>query len=133
MPTAAAAALHRPGVGVAGALPLRGVNTLAVTGPNAERDEVMLGNYHGVPPYTINVVKGLAAMVKDVRYSMGCDMASNNTGGIPQAVHDAAAADATVLVLGLDQTQEREGHDRTQIGLPGERAPAARQGLLLLH
>eukprot|EP00958_Prasinococcus_capsulatus_P018270 scaffold2129_cov318-Prasinococcus_capsulatus_cf.AAC.3 len=135
MPTAAAAALHRPGVGVAGALPLRGVNTLAVTGPNAERDEVMLGNYHGVPPYTINVVKGLAAMVKDVRYSMGCDMASNNTGGIPQAVHDAAAADATVLVLGLDQTQEREGHDRTQIGLPaaarddacGRRGPRSRR------
>lgn len=31
----------------------------------------------------------------------------------------AMNADATIIFVGLDQTQEREGHDRTSIALPG--------------
>ena len=35
------------------------------------------------------------------------------------AVAAAAAADAVVLVIGIDQSIESEGNDRTEIGLPG--------------
>lgn len=37
----------------------------------------------------------------------------------PDAASVAASADAVVLVVGIDQTVESEGHDRTQITLPG--------------
>ena len=35
------------------------------------------------------------------------------------AVAAAAAADAVVLVIGIDQSVESEGNDRTENGLPG--------------
>ena len=49
----------------------------------------------------------------------GCSMAGSDTSGIPAAQQAAAAAAATVIVVGLDQTQEAEGLDRTSIALPG--------------
>jgi hypothetical protein len=40
-------------------------------------------------------------------------------------------ADATIIVVGLDQSQESEGHDRTIISLPGVQARLS--FLLLSH
>eukprot|EP00483_Globobulimina_turgida_P000972 UN00974 len=47
-------------------------------------------------------------------------MASSDTSGIAAAVNAAKTADATILVMGLDESQEAEGHDRTNISMPGE-------------
>lgn len=38
---------------------------------------------------------------------------------LAEALAAAASADAVVLVVGIDQSIESEGHDRTDIGLPG--------------
>ena len=38
---------------------------------------------------------------------------------LPEAVSAAKGADAVVLVIGIDQSVESEGHDRTEISLPG--------------
>ena len=46
-------------------------------------------------------------------------MSGTDTSGFAAAQQAAASADATVIVIGLDQTQESEGHDRTAINLPG--------------
>ena len=46
-------------------------------------------------------------------------MAGSGMDEFPAAAAAAASADATILVIGLDQTQEREGHDRYQLTLPG--------------
>ena len=39
---------------------------------------------------------------------------------IDKAIRAAEEADAVVLVMGLDQTQEREMKDRTTLALPGQ-------------
>lgn len=46
-------------------------------------------------------------------------MSGSDTSGFSAAEAAAEAADATVLVMGLDQSQESEGHDRNSIALPG--------------
>jgi hypothetical protein len=46
-------------------------------------------------------------------------MAGTSTSGFADAVEAAQSADATIIVIGLDQTQEAEGNDRTFISLPG--------------
>jgi hypothetical protein len=46
-------------------------------------------------------------------------MAGPEKIGFKDAEDLASNADATILVIGLDQTQEAEGHDRTSIALPG--------------
>ena len=44
----------------------------------------------------------------------------NTPSAIANAVTIASAADVTIVVMGLDQTQESEGHDRSSLALPGQ-------------
>lgn len=51
---------------------------------------------------------------------MGCgDVACKNGSNIFQAMEVAKNADATIVVVGLDLSFEREGFDRTDFLLPG--------------
>jgi len=52
-------------------------------------------------------------------YSEGCAINSTSTSGFAAAVTAAKAADYVLLFIGIDQTIEREGHDRIDITLPG--------------
>jgi len=54
-----------------------------------------------------------------VQYAQGCAIATNDTSGFDAACAIAQTADAVVVVLGLDQTQEREGLDRVILTFPG--------------
>jgi beta-glucosidase-like glycosyl hydrolase len=94
------------------------IKTLAVVGPNANATTVMQGNYYGVAPYLVSPVAGLSKYAS-VTYVEGCSIAGNTTVGFDAAVDAASAADATVIVVGLDQTQEAEMNDRTIIWWPG--------------
>ena len=76
------------------------------------------GNYYGNAPYLIAPTVGLGKFAA-VTYVQGCDIGTNDTSGIAAAAAAAAAADATVIIVGLDQNQESEGHDRTSLLLPG--------------
>lgn len=55
------------------------IKKLAVIGPNANDDWVMLGNYHGTPDKIVTPFKGIKAKAKEhdikVRYAQGCDIA----------------------------------------------------------
>ncbi len=95
--------------------------TLAVVGPNANATKTMLGNYEGIPPYMISPLQGLRELLGDdrVTYAAGCDIDSTSTAGFSAALDAVAASDAVVLVVGIDQSQEKEGRDRTSISLPG--------------
>ena len=96
------------------------VETVAVVGPLADNGDVMLGNYHGTPPFKISVASGMGAAGVGVTIEAGLKSVSDSsTDAIPMAVAAAAAADATIIVAGLDQSQESEGHDRTVITMPG--------------
>ena len=103
-------------------LPLpKAVQTLAVIGPNADATTTLQSNYHGTAPLLVSPFQGLKHYVPEAVLVQGVDIAGNDTQGVPAAVTAAAQADAVVLVLGLDQSQEREGHDRTSIALsPGQ-------------
>eukprot|EP01084_Bolivina_argentea_P283732 486023_1 len=103
-------------------LPLKNtsIKSLANIGPNAKNTGVMEGNYHGNAPFIFSVQQGLQMYVSGTTYEQGVAMASSDTSGIAAAVNIAKTADATILVMGLDESQEAEGHDRTNISLPGQ-------------
>jgi len=94
-------------------LPLssRTVKVLAVVGPNADATDTLLGNYNGIPPFIISPLSGLSSYAK-VDYQQGCDVACTDAAGFPAAMAAAKSADATVIVVGINQTFESEEHDR---------------------
>eukprot|EP00483_Globobulimina_turgida_P009380 UN09399 len=95
------------------------ISSIALIGPNANNTKVMEGNYYGNPPFIYSVYEGLKQYVSKVDYEEGCAISSQNTTGFAAAINAAKNADLTVMVMGLDQSQEAEGHDRGNILLPG--------------
>lgn len=62
-----------------------------------------------------------------VSWAPGCaDVACASDAGFSRAEDATKGADAAVVVLGLDQGQEREGHDRATMALPGKQAELLR-------
>eukprot|EP01060_Flectonema_neradi_P015965 TRINITY_DN225_c0_g1_i1.p1 TRINITY_DN225_c0_g1~~TRINITY_DN225_c0_g1_i1.p1 ORF type:complete len:751 (+),score=186.03 TRINITY_DN225_c0_g1_i1:68-2320(+) len=94
------------------------IKTVAVIGPNSAATGVMQGNYQGDAPYLISPRAGIQKYV-NVTYAMGCDIECASNAGFSAATKAAGEADATVIVIGISSSQEGEGHDRTQISLPG--------------
>lgn len=128
------------------------IKTLAVVGPAANRTDILQGNYFGHAAVIVSVADGLRSYV-DVRNASGCWAPPEVVNGyhpteVPSVGCDvshfedatslAATADATVVVLGLDQGQETESRDRTHLGLPGlqqqlaEAVAAASKGPVVL-
>ncbi|CAN1190357.1 Probable beta-D-xylosidase 7 [Linum perenne] len=103
-------------------LPLPKSSTLAVIGPNANRSKILLGNYAGPPCKTVTPLEGLQSYInkKNIMYHPGCTSVQCNSSNIDQAVNIAKGAEQVVLVMGLDQSQEREDHDREELVLPGD-------------
>lgn len=119
-----------------GVLPLRkDLKRVAVIGPNADQELVMLGNYYGTPAFITSVLEGIKKKVSpgtQVTYVRGCSILAEDRGGFAAAVALAKEADVAVVVLGLSQLVEgeegqEEGNqpgehslgDRTRIALPG--------------
>ncbi|GMJ06772.1 ARABIDOPSIS THALIANA BETA-D-XYLOSIDASE 4, beta-D-xylosidase 4 [Hibiscus trionum] len=105
----------------AGSLPLSptAIKTLAVIGPNANVTKTMIGNYEGFPCKYTTPLQGLTASVA-TKYLPGCSNVACATAQVNEAKKVAASADATVLVMGIDQSLEREGFDRVDLLLPGQ-------------
>ncbi|XP_078158037.1 putative beta-D-xylosidase 7 [Carex rostrata] len=95
------------------------VSSLAIIGPNANNFTVLLGDYAGPPCKIVTPLMGLQSYVKDTRYLAGCQDVACNSSSIDEAVHLARSVDYVVLFMGLDQSQETEGHDRIDLVLPG--------------
>ncbi|CBI40698.3 unnamed protein product, partial [Vitis vinifera] len=104
-----------------GSLPLSptAIKTLAIIGPNANVTKTMIGNYEGTPCKYTTPLQGLMALVATT-YLSGCSNVACSTAQIDEAKKIAAAADATVLIVGIDQSIEAEGRDRVNIQLPGQ-------------
>ncbi|KAH0989265.1 hypothetical protein GBA52_000748 [Prunus armeniaca] len=120
-------------------LPKSKAISLAVIGPNANASETLLGNYHGRPCKSITPLKALQGYAKYTNYEAGCDTVKCPQATINKAVEAAKAADYVVLIMGLDQSQEREAHDRRHLGLPGKQqelissvAKAAKKPVILV-
>ncbi|XXG53999.1 hypothetical protein AAC387_Pa03g1988 [Persea americana] len=103
------------------ALPLSPAHfhNVAVIGPNADVTATMIGNYAGIPCAYTTPLQGIGRYTKTI-HQPGCtniDCTDNSLFGA--AVGAARNADATVLVMGLDQSIEAEARDRVSLLLPG--------------
>ena len=61
----------------------------------------------GVAPYLISPLMGIQSMGVSVQWALGCDVACTDSSGFSTAVQTAKTADIVVMVVGLDQGQER--------------------------
>nr|GMD52130.1 probable beta-D-xylosidase 7 [Ipomoea batatas] len=106
----------------AGLLPLSKTQTasLAVIGPSANASEPLLGNYEGFPCKNVTFLQALQSYVSDTMYHQGCNFVNCTSTATDEAIKIAEVADNVVLIMGLDQTQEREKLDRTDLILPGK-------------
>ncbi|KAH9295348.1 hypothetical protein KI387_038936, partial [Taxus chinensis] len=99
------------------------IRSLAVIGPNAAATNTMIGNYAGIPCRYITPLEGLSKETTTI-YKPGCE--NVNCIWNPNLVKDAALAasqaDATVIIVGADQSIEREMIDRVSLLLPGRQA-----------
>lgn len=101
-------------------LPLsRTLQTVAVIGPNSDVTVTMIGNYAGVACGYTTPLQGIRRYAKTVHHP-GCnDVFCNGNQQFNAAEVAARHADATVLVMGLDQSIEAEFRDRKGLLLPG--------------
>jgi len=117
-------------------LPLDNNNnkSLAVIGPHIDAHGALMGNYHGAKcgcrsDGGINkdfscIESPLQAIKRNMKYPdqvksiKGCNVAEG-VADINDAKELARNSDAVILLLGLDQGQESEGHDRNETTLPG--------------
>ncbi|KAG2705158.1 hypothetical protein I3760_05G039600 [Carya illinoinensis] len=97
------------------------IKSLAVIGPNANVTKTMIGNYEGIPCKYTTPLQGLTASVATT-YQPGCTNVACSTAQLDAAKKIAALADATVLIMGADQSIEAESRDRIDITLPGQQA-----------
>ncbi|KAG7020204.1 putative beta-D-xylosidase 7, partial [Cucurbita argyrosperma subsp. argyrosperma] len=95
-------------------------HSLAVIGHNADNPIMLIGNYAGIPCKFVTPFQGLKSYVKETIYHKGCNWANCTDATVDEAVKIAKSVDYVVLVMGLDQTQEREDFDRTHLELPGK-------------
>ncbi|PON61933.1 Glycoside hydrolase [Parasponia andersonii] len=93
--------------------------TVAVIGPNSDVTETMIGNYAGVACGYTTPLQGIGRYARTI-HQAGCTGVACNDNQLFGAAEAAARqADATVLVMGLDQSIEAEFRDRTGLLLPG--------------
>ncbi|KAL3619724.1 putative beta-D-xylosidase 7 [Castilleja foliolosa] len=96
--------------------------SLAIIGPHANTTQAFLGNYEGLPCRNITILQALDHLKYNsisLKYHQGCDFVNCTSALVDEAVDVAKQADYVVLVMGLDQTLERESLDRLELGLPG--------------
>ncbi|KAF3457348.1 hypothetical protein FNV43_RR02005 [Rhamnella rubrinervis] len=104
-----------------GILPLSNTRhkTVAVIGPNADVNVTMIGNYAGIACGYTTPLQGIGRYSRTI-HQQGCaDVACNDNEQFEAAEAASKQADATVLIMGLDQSIEAESRDRTGLLLPG--------------
>lgn len=95
-----------------GKLPLSTSLKVALVGPNSNATKTMQGNYNGAAPYLISPLEGLQKLGVSVTQAAGCDVKCQDDQGFAAAVSAAKGAEAVIVVVGLDQSQERYGRGR---------------------
>ncbi len=101
-----------------GVLPLAPtVKRLAVVGPTADEDEVLLANYHGTPSHAVTLLEGIRAAARargvTVRTARGSALVGSggSSAQLAEALTVARDSDLVVAVVGLDPRLEGEEND----------------------
>ncbi|XP_021768773.1 probable beta-D-xylosidase 2 [Chenopodium quinoa] len=93
--------------------------TVAVIGPNSDVTVTMIGNYAGIACGYTTPLQGIGRYAKTI-HQQGCaNVGCNDDKQFGPAITAATQADATVLIMGLDQSIEAEFRDRGGLLLPG--------------
>ncbi len=106
-------------------LPLnKGLDRIAVVGPNADNKDVLLGNYKGTPAKYFTALEGIREKVSgetDIIYAQGCALNSDKMSGFTEALIAAERAEVVIACMGISPQLEGEGviGDRQDLALPG--------------
>ena len=108
-----------------GILPLREGLRIALVGPNADDDEMMWGNYNGVPNGTVTLLEALRERMPDIPYIQGCGLVDSPEKNVLQKLADI---DVVIFAGGISPRLEGEEMpvevpgfdlgDRTSLELP---------------
>jgi beta-glucosidase len=122
-----------------GLLPLSPeLGSIAVIGPNAHNDEVLVGNYFGTPTRSVTPLEGIRAAASKrtkVWYTPGCKLLGDKPEGLgragilSEAVSLAERAEVVVLCLGLSAEIEGEQGDASNSEAAGDKAHLNLTGL----
>ena len=111
-----------------GILPLKGSETIAVIGPNADSKAVLLANYNGTPSRYTTLLRGIQeAASGKVNYAEGCHLfREEDPDGCSQhplreAILAAKRSDVVILCLGLDPAMEGEEGDAYNCTASGDK------------
>ncbi|HWA74222.1 MAG TPA: glycoside hydrolase family 3 C-terminal domain-containing protein [Polyangiaceae bacterium] len=120
-------------------LPLsRELGSIAVIGPNANNDDVLVANYFGTPSRPVTPLEGIRAAVSKktkVWYTPGCKLTGEKEEGLgrsgilSEALSVAQRADVTVLCLGLSAEIEGEQGDVSNSEAAGDKTHLNLTGL----
>ncbi|KAJ6398830.1 hypothetical protein OIU77_019572 [Salix suchowensis] len=95
-------------------------SSLAVIGPNAHNSTNLLGNYFGPACKNFTILEALRNYVSSASYDKGCNNVSCTSADKKKSLEMAKTGDQVILVMGLDQSQEKERLDRMDLVLPGK-------------
>ncbi|TDO93903.1 beta-glucosidase [Halanaerobium saccharolyticum] len=115
------------------------LDSVAVIGPNADSQPVLIGNYSGKASKYVTLVDGIHNALNDqtrVYYAEGCDLRTTEPSywgnqpdaGFAEAVSTAEKSDVVIICLGISPELEGEegavansdgGGDKIDIALPG--------------
>ena len=61
----------------------------------------------GTAPFLISPLDGIKSIASNVTSAEGCDVKCTNDSGFQEAISIAKSVQAVIVVVGLDQSQER--------------------------
>ena len=106
-------------------LPLKkDINTLFVTGPQANNSEVLLGNYYGSTDKTVNILNGIVGHISlgtSLNYKYGVLPYQNNINPIDWTTEGAKSAKACIAVMGISGLIEGEEGEAIASAYKGDR------------
>ena len=71
----------------------------------------MIFGMQGTAPFLISPLDGIKSMANSVTSAMGCDVKCTDDRGFQEAVSAAQKAQAVIVVIGLDGSQEGSVYD----------------------
>ena len=89
--------------------PTQHFQQLAVIGPNANSTSVLEANYYGKPKSVVTVYEAIRRVAAHSIYEKGCEIEGGDRSGFSVACSASHNAQATILVVGNDETIAREG------------------------
>ncbi|MGL4739135.1 MAG: glycoside hydrolase family 3 C-terminal domain-containing protein [Cellulosilyticaceae bacterium] len=110
-----------------GILPLSPKMSIAVIGPNADDQSVLLGNYNGTPSEYVTLLKGVQEQAEGkVYYARGCesfreDLQAWAEHPLHEALIVAKRSDVVIMIMGLNPSMEGEEGDAYNGQMSGDK------------